>query len=100
MVKLLEFLVTFLADIFAAIGIGYGSGLNTKKIDAHIELLEKEEWFRKLYNDEKYRRLFFANKNVRGYLQNKYRVNRLIENRQAQEKFINLLEKQLARRKN
>jgi hypothetical protein len=45
--------------------IGQDDSLNTKKIDKHIEELRKNNWFNKLYDDEKYHRLFFVYKPVR-----------------------------------
>lgn len=42
--------------------------LNSKKIDSHIKQLQQYQWFADLYEDERYRRSFFANKKVRGYL--------------------------------
>lgn len=75
--------------------IGQDDSLNTKKIDKHIEELRKYEWFKELYNDEKYHRLFFVNKRVRKFLQSTYLTNRLKSNPNAQNTFKSLLEKQL-----
>ena len=41
------------------------------------------------------RKLFFTNVHVRKYLQSKRRVNKIMDNPAAQEKFIIFLEKQL-----
>lgn len=68
--------------------------LNTKKIDSHIKQLQQYPWFADLYEDGRYRRSFFANKKVRGYLQSSFRVNRLIKDEKAQKSFSLLLEKQ------
>jgi hypothetical protein len=90
---MLSFLLSFIEEL--VIGIGYGNGLNTKRIDSNIELLKQEEWFRKIYDNQRYHRLFFANKHVRGYLQSKIRVKRIIKNEVAQRKFLLFLDKQI-----
>lgn len=76
------------------------SSLNSKKIDSHIEKLQQFPWFENLYEDERYRRSFFANKKVRGYLQSSFRVNRLIKDKKTQKSFARLLEKQALLRDN
>lgn len=76
------------------------TGLNTKKIDSHIQQLQQYPWFLALYEDDRYHRSFFANKKVRGYLQSSFRVNRLIKNEQTQKSFARLLEKQAQLRDN
>jgi hypothetical protein len=50
--------------------IGQDDSLNTKKIDKHIEELRNYNWFNELYEDEKYHRLFFVNKQVRKFISN------------------------------
>lgn len=82
-----------IGDIFGT--IGYSNSLNTKKIDQNIDLLKQQDWFEEIYRDEKYHRLFFANKHVRGYLQSTTRVKKIIRNREAQTKLLNFLDKQL-----
>lgn len=74
--------------------------LNTKKIDKNIGKLTQFSWFKNLYEDEKYRRLFFVNRRVRSYLQNPIRVNALIKRKQAQKRFHALLDKQRQLRNN
>ncbi|MBM7661661.1 hypothetical protein JOC85_002464 [Bacillus mesophilus] len=90
---MLSFLFAFIEELFVAIGYGYG--LNTKRIDSNIEMLKQEEWFRNIYKNQKYHRLFFANKYVRGYLQSKIRVKRIIHSEVAQRKFVLFLDKQI-----
>ncbi len=70
------------------------TGLNTQKIDKNIEKLKQYSWFVNLYEDERYRRSFFADKKIRTYLQSSFRVNHLIKNDKAQRSFSLLLEKQ------
>jgi hypothetical protein len=36
--------------------------LDTKKIDRNIETLKKHRWFKELFDDERYHRLFFVNR--------------------------------------
>ena len=74
---------------------GGNTVLNTKKIDCNIEKLKQLSWFSNLYENEKYRPSFFANRKVRGYLQSSIRVNRIMKNEYAQKRFIALLEKQV-----
>lgn len=69
-------------------------GLNTRTIDAHINELKTQHWFNTLYQDEKYRKLFFTNVHIRHYLESKRRFNTLMSDPVAREKFVNLLEKQ------
>ena len=71
------------------------SSLNTRKIDRNIERLLELEWFKTIYGEEKYHRLFFVNRHVRGYLQSTLRVNKIIRSQKAQIKFMRLLDKQL-----
>lgn len=83
----------FISDIFSS--IAYSNSLNTRKIDQNIARLNKTEWFKEIYGNEKYRRLFFANRHVRGYLQSSLKVNRMLRKKDAQHKFIIFLEKQI-----
>ena len=67
------------AVIEALIGsISLSTGLH-KKIDANILYLQQYEWFRIIYEDEKYRKLFITNYKVRSYLQSKLRVRLLVK---------------------
>ncbi|MBM6617985.1 hypothetical protein [Bacillus suaedaesalsae] len=68
--------------------------LDTRKIDKHIEGLKQYDWFLQINENERYRRLFNVNRNVRLYLQSERRVKRLTHNPKAQEQFKQLLEKQ------
>ena len=87
-----SFLFEFIESLFLC--IGYGEGMNTKKIDSNIELLKHQVWFKKIYEDERYHRLFFVNRHVRGYLQSTIRVKRIIRSKEAQRKLIVYLDKQ------
>ena len=69
--------------------------LDTRKIDRNIEMLKKDSWFKDIYDDERYHRLFFVNRKVRKYLQNTYRVKRIIRKEDFQIKFIKFLNEQL-----
>ncbi|MBS8266238.1 hypothetical protein DYI25_17580 [Mesobacillus boroniphilus] len=69
--------------------------MNTQKIDRNIARLNQHDWFKKIYDDEKYRRLFFVNRHVRAYLQSSIRVNRMIRNIDSRQELLRLLEKQL-----
>jgi len=51
---MLSFLIELIAGLF-----GYSDTLNRKKIDQNIEQLNQHDWFKKIYEDEKYHRLFF-----------------------------------------
>jgi hypothetical protein len=88
-------MINFLFDLLGELFDGNSSGLDTRKIDRNIELLKQQGWFKKLYEEEKYHRLFFTNKNVRGYLQSTMRVKKIIRNNQAQRKLILLLDKHI-----
>ena len=88
--KLLEFLLRLSSP-------GMFIGLDTKTIDRHIKELNEHRWFNSLYEDKNYRTLFFTNVHVRRYLESKRRVNKLINNPLAREKFIIFLEKQRKR---
>ncbi|WNB91020.1 hypothetical protein [Bacillus sp. NEB1478] len=83
--------IDFMFDLFSN---GNFTGLDTRRIDAHIDELKTYDWFNRLYHDEKYRKFFFTNVHVRKYLQSKRRVNKIIDNTKAREKFIIFLEKQ------
>ncbi|MGG4268440.1 hypothetical protein [Peribacillus simplex] len=49
-------MLDFLLGIFFA---GFGDiSLNTRKIDRNIEMLKNHAWFKDIYEDEKYHRLF------------------------------------------
>jgi hypothetical protein len=82
-------------DLLAAFIPNGSIALDTRKIDSNIELLKNEFWFKDIYNEEKYRKLFFVNRKVRGYLQNTHRVKRLIKKEKIQNAFIAFLNKQL-----
>ncbi|SMQ80863.1 hypothetical protein SAMN05444673_4011 [Bacillus sp. OV166] len=85
----------FLSDFLSSmIGVSTGN-LDTKKIDNNIELLKQQGWFKKIYDDEKYHRLFITNRHVRAYLQNTTRVKKFIRSEEAQRKLLLLLDKQL-----
>ncbi|MGQ0422188.1 hypothetical protein ACT4US_29175, partial [Bacillus sp. HC-Mk] len=67
------------------------TGLHMKKIDANIRYLQQYEWFRMIYEDEKYRKLFITNYKVRSYLKSKLRVRLLVKNKNAQRRFLKLV---------
>lgn len=71
------------------------TGLDTKKIDSHINYLLKDMWFKELYGNEKYKHLFYTNRKVRHYLESKRRVDNLLHDEKKRNKLINLLESQL-----
>ncbi len=85
----------FLSDILSGISFGSSTTLNTKKIDKNIKNLQQYNWFNEIYQDDIYRKLFFANRNVRNYLQNNFRVKKIMKTKQAQKRFIDYLNKQL-----
>ncbi|WML48686.1 hypothetical protein RCG23_00605 [Neobacillus sp. PS3-34] len=87
----------FLSEFFSSLAgtISPTSTLNTQKIDKNIKFLLQYEWFKEIYEDEKYRRLFFVNRKIRGYLQSSIRTKKIISNQKSQEKFISFLNKQL-----
>lgn len=87
-----SFLIELIAGFFGS--VGYSDTLNTKKIDQNIERLNQYDWFKKIYEDEKYHRLFFANKHVRQYLQSIIRVRRIIRSKEARRKLLYLLDKE------
>ena len=88
---MLDFLFDFLSGM---VGVSTGA-LNTRKIDKNIEQLKQQEWFKKIYEDEKYHRLFFTNRHVRAYLQSSTRVKKIIRSNEAQRKLMSILDKQL-----
>ncbi|MFS0603194.1 hypothetical protein [Peribacillus frigoritolerans] len=87
---MLSFLIELIAGLF-----GYSDTLNTKKIDQNIEKLNQHDWFKNIYEDEKYHRLFFVNKHIRRYLQSTIRVRKIIRSKEAQRKLLFLLDKQI-----
>ncbi|MGG3563224.1 hypothetical protein ABES03_16665 [Neobacillus rhizosphaerae] len=89
----LHFLLHLVEGLF--ISSGSGSVLNTQKIDKNIDLLKEQAWFKQLYEDERYHRLFFVNRRVRKYLQSTIRVKRIISNPNVQQKFLLFLDKQV-----
>lgn len=76
-------------------GVGYSDDSNIKKIDRNIERLNEYDWFKKIYKDEKYHRLFFVNKRIRRYLQSTIRVRKIIRRKEAQKKFVLFLDKEI-----
>lgn len=76
----------FLSDFLSSmLGVSIGT-LDTRKIDKNIELLKQQSWFKRIYEDEKYRRLFITNRRVRSYFQSTYRVKKIIRSEEAQRK--------------
>lgn len=69
--------------------------LDTRKIDKHINYLLSENWFKELYENEKYRHLLYTNRKVRSYLESKRRVDKLIVNDKKRKKLIELMANQL-----
>ena len=76
------------------LGVSTGA-LDTRKIDKNIELLKQQSWFKRIYEVEKYRRLFITNRRVRAYVQSTYRVKKIICSKEAQRKLLILIDKQL-----
>ncbi|WP_066394176.1 hypothetical protein [Neobacillus mesonae] len=87
--SLLFEILSYIFDSF-----GQDHSLDTRKIDQHIKELNNYPWFKVIYDDEKYHKLFFVNREVRKYLQSKFRVKRIIKSKQAQMKFIKFLQLQ------
>ncbi|MBV7504163.1 hypothetical protein KW850_02650 [Bacillus sp. sid0103] len=85
----------YLLDLLGLIATSSTAGLDTRKIDQNIEQLKKHDWFKKIYAQEKYRRLFYVNRHVRRYLQSNLRVKKMFYNQRAQKKLLVLLNKQL-----
>jgi hypothetical protein len=81
---MLSFLIELIAGLF-----GYSDTLNTKKIDRNIEQLNQHDWFKNIYEDEKYHRLFFVNKHVRRYLQSTIRVRKIIRSKEEAQRKLN-----------
>lgn len=82
--------------ILGILSAGFGDNyLNTRKIDRNIEMLKNHTWFKGIYEDETYHRLFFVNRNVRHYLQSTMRVKRIIKRERSQRVFLVFLNKQL-----
>ncbi|MFJ7666409.1 hypothetical protein ACIQXI_04835 [Lysinibacillus sp. NPDC097195] len=93
---IVDFIIDLIPDALSEVFLnGNSTPLNTKKIDKHIEQLKQLEWFSDIYHDEKYHKLFFVNRNVRKYLQNSYRVKKIVKKKQAQERFLYFLSKQM-----
>ncbi|QOV12242.1 hypothetical protein JNUCC6_05610 [Viridibacillus arvi] len=90
---MISFLLEFIAGLFGS--IGYSETLNTKKIDQNIDQLKQHDWFKNIYEDERYHRLFFVSKKVRRYLQSTIRVRKIIRSKEAQKKLLSLLNKQI-----
>ncbi|KPN96320.1 hypothetical protein [Lysinibacillus sp. ZYM-1] len=90
---MLDFILEILSDAFNG-----RTTLHTSKIDHNIERLRQYDWFEQIYRHDRYRRLFFANRHVRKYLQSDWRVHRIIKKKQARAKFIDFLTKQLKNR--
>lgn len=84
-------------DIIAGLldGSSFDNSLDTRKIDRNIERLKELDWFKTIYDEEKYHRLFFVNRHVRGYLQSTIRVNKIIRSKKAQIKLMRLLDNQI-----
>lgn len=88
---MLEFILGFLTS-----GIyGGNNTLDTKKIDNNIETLKNYTWFKDIYSDEQYQRLFYVNRKVRQYLQSTIRINRIIKKEKSRKKFLVFLDKQV-----
>lgn len=74
--------------------------LDTKRVDHHINELNKHSWFQEIYLDEKFRKLLLMNYKTRTFLDSTFFVKRLMKNPHAKEKFIRFLQKQLAKQSN
>ncbi|MBK5473053.1 MULTISPECIES: hypothetical protein [Bacillus] len=92
-----SFLLGLISGILESSGLD--SGLNTRKIDRNIKCLQNYEWFQQIYNDTKYRKLFFTNYKVRSYLQSTIRVKLIIRNEKNRQKFYAVLDNQIKRDK-
>lgn len=90
---ILHFIFDLISDLLGS--AGQSGSINTQKVDRHIARLNEHSWFKDIYTDEKYRRLFFVNRHVRAYLQSSFRVNKLMRDSEARERFLRLLDKQL-----
>lgn len=58
-------------------------------------MLKNYTWFKNIYDDENYHRMFFVNRKVRWYLQSSIRVKRIMKKKKAQKRLIIFLNKQL-----
>ncbi|MGE7624863.1 hypothetical protein ACQKMD_17985 [Viridibacillus sp. NPDC096237] len=88
-------MLEFILGFFSAGIYGDSNSLDTQKIDRNIEMLKNYTWFKNIYDDEKYYRVFFVNRKVRRYLQSSIRVKRIVKKEKAQKRLINFLNKQL-----
>lgn len=88
-------MIFYLLDLLGLLFSSSNTGLDTRRIDRNIEQLKQHDWFKKIYEDEKYHRLFFVNRHVRRYLQSTIRVKRIIRNQKAQKRLLTLLDKQI-----
>ena len=73
--------------------------LDTRRIDYHIQQLNKLFWFQQISKEEKYRKLLMTNYRTRRYLDSPFRVGRLGNSKKAQGRFCKLLNKQLVKGK-
>jgi len=92
--------MSFLYEILSGLlnSIAQDESLNTKKIDRNIKKLTNYDWFKDLYDDENYHRLFLVNRRIRGYLQSTYRVKRMIKYEKSRNKLKKLLAKEIIKR--
>ena len=74
---MLDFLFSLLEEFLESIFVSDGS-LDTRKIDKNIDIMRTQGWFKVLYEDEKYHRLFFTNRHIRHYLQSNHRTKKII----------------------
>ncbi|MFD4490522.1 hypothetical protein [Lysinibacillus fusiformis] len=81
--SMLEFMLAILAN-----ALDGSTTLHTTKIDRNMERLRQYDWFEEEYQDDRYHRLFFANRHVRKYLQHNRRVNQMMKKKRAQAKCI------------
>lgn len=81
--SMLEFMLAILAN-----ALNGSTTLHSTKIDRNTERLRQYDWFEEIYQDDRYRRLFFANRHVRKYLQHNRRVNQMMKKKRTQAKFI------------
>jgi hypothetical protein len=91
--SILHFIFDLISDLFGS--AGQSDSINTQKVDRNIARLNEHDWFKDIYSDEKYRRLFFVNRHIRAHLQSSLRVNRMIRDLDARERFLLLLDKHL-----
>ncbi|MCL1698156.1 hypothetical protein [Lysinibacillus sp. BPa_S21] len=85
----------FLSDLLSGMICVNTGALNTKKIDNNIEHLKQQEWFKDIYEDEKYHRLFVTNRQIRAYLQSRTRIKKIIRSEVARRKLLLLIDKQI-----